>query len=701
MKRWRAVALVMLLAGVLRVWAAWQLPVDADEPVYSRAAQDYAQLLRAGDWAGVLHYAGNPEHPPLVKLMYSLPYLWIQPAFGSSLGLRIDRLIAVGWGVLAAGMLALLDPLAGLLLATDSLVIKYTSQVYLESFPLFAALLAILAARKAAEPGAGRAWWWLSAAGLGAAAAGKYLYGLCGIAILGMGCWPRRRSWRAWIGYAVVSGAVFLLLDPAIWLDPLGRLWRSLAFHAGYAQGSLDVLAAHYPWYQAWLWISAPVPWHPQVFFFPTSDILILGGALLGAAWEWRSRRWAVIWAVFYFVVLLVWPTKWPQYTLGLIPALCLLAATGLRQGWAWLKAFASEWNLVEGVLPQPGKIFWITLAGFLLLLTVGKVGYELALAAARSGWSTVTAEVTPLPSNAVHDLKLGRDGRIAIATDGGVAYWAPDERSPWGEAPQVLTAANSGLPDGRVLAMLQDKAGAWWFGTAGGIARWDGGSGGSAWQKWPVADLGLASATVLCLQQDRSGRIWVGSSAGAAVREGSAWRAVTEPAPGPGKQAVFAIAERAEGEQASLWFGTFNGIVRLDEQSGDWSSPGGPGVGVASLAVDRQGRLWAGTLGNGLWAWDGKAWKNYLSSNSQLPLNTVARLAVDKKGALWIGTSYASQPGGLLARLDGSEWQVFTPANSGYGGGEPSAILAGQDGTLWFGTAVGGLQYYLAGDEK
>ena len=69
-KRRRDLFFIVLLALLLRLWAAWQLPVDADEPVYLQAAYDYAQFIRAGEAASIINYSQNFEHPPLVKLLY-------------------------------------------------------------------------------------------------------------------------------------------------------------------------------------------------------------------------------------------------------------------------------------------------------------------------------------------------------------------------------------------------------------------------------------------------------------------------------------------------------------------------------------------------------------------------------------------------------------------------------------------------------
>ena len=48
--------LVVLIALSLRLYAAFQLPLDFDEPVYLDAAYDYAGLIRAGNFNGVIDY---------------------------------------------------------------------------------------------------------------------------------------------------------------------------------------------------------------------------------------------------------------------------------------------------------------------------------------------------------------------------------------------------------------------------------------------------------------------------------------------------------------------------------------------------------------------------------------------------------------------------------------------------------------------
>jgi len=150
-KRSYSIALVTLLALALRLWAAWQLPLDADEPVYMRAASDYADLMARGDWSGIVNYQGNAEHPPLVKLLYSIPFQLFDPPFGESPELLFNRIVSAVLGTIAVFLLSLIDPLAGLFLAFHSMAIKYTSEVYLEALPLAAIIGSVLALERASK----------------------------------------------------------------------------------------------------------------------------------------------------------------------------------------------------------------------------------------------------------------------------------------------------------------------------------------------------------------------------------------------------------------------------------------------------------------------------------------------------------------------------------------------------------------------
>jgi len=58
-KRNNSIILVVLFALLLRLWAVWQLPMDADEPVYLKAGNDYAEFIKAGDVREIINYEYN------------------------------------------------------------------------------------------------------------------------------------------------------------------------------------------------------------------------------------------------------------------------------------------------------------------------------------------------------------------------------------------------------------------------------------------------------------------------------------------------------------------------------------------------------------------------------------------------------------------------------------------------------------------
>ncbi len=693
LKRWQWIVLVVLIGAIFRVWAAWQLPIDADEPTYLNAGKAYASLIKAGDLEGIINYQVNQEHPPLVKLMDSLPFLFIEPRFGSTTEMMVDRLISVFWGTLAVLLMSIINPLAGFFLATDSMVVKYTSEVYLEALPSFAILLAVYALQRSLKrPGLNRGCWG-SAVAVGAAVAGQYLYGLIGFPLLALFITNKKYRIREVGFYVLAALAVFFLLDPYLWADPINRLSGSLLFHVNYTQGS-DVINASYPWFQAFNWITAMVPWHPQVFFFPTPDLVIFLLALVGIIPLVKKNPWIVVWMVSSFLILLAWPTKWPQYTLVLIPALCLAAAVGLEVPVRWAKEFESTWHWGENVLPHPEKWVWILIAVLVAALGFGKVAYEFQQAQVRANWFQVRSEYSPLLSNKVNDIVVEKNGEIGLATDSGVSFWTRSEFSPWGESQVNFTVANSGLADAQVNRLLQDSPTAWWFGTQNGLNYFDPATG---WRTYRAQDMGLASGQINAMVKDGQGRLWVGTNAGAAVFDGSHWTTYTHENSGLADNAIFSLA--VQSDQAA-WFGHLKGVSRLDLKTGSWttfdiSSYGFHWGGTTDLLVDHLGRVWAATTGSGLSMWDGKEWTNYRASNSGIPQNDISRIYEAPDGTLWMGCTYATEPGGLLVHYDGKDWTTYDPSLTGYSGAQVLSLAMDSAGRLWIGTATQGLDIF------
>lgn len=105
------------------------------------------------------------------------------------------------------------------------------------------------------------------------------------------------------------------------------------------------------------------------------------------------------------------------------------------------------------------------------------------------------------------------------------------------------------------------------------------------------------------------------------------------------------------------------------------------------ALAIDRQNRVWAGTLRNGVSVFDGKSWKNYGLDNG-LVGERVLDLAVSPvDGDVWIATNL----GLTRYRVQKDDWVSYTRAN-GMPSDQIQAIAFDAKGTLYAATQCDGL---------
>lgn len=302
------------------------------------------------------------------------------------------------------------------------------------------------------------------------------------------------------------------------------------------------------------------------------------------------------------------------------------------------------------------------------------------------------------------------------------------------------------GLPSSNVHAVAQTPDGAIWFGSKGGIARFDGVHfqvfrhvGGDP------ASLYRNGTDVLLV--DRRGRLWVaGPDAGVNRYDAATGRFLHwghDPADphSLSSDRVLALAQTGDG---SLWVGTQAGLDRRMPGHAGFAhadaarlgvGPGGFGA-VSALYVDPRGRLWIGCERGVFWRGADGRWHPLLAAGTQRPLLAAhidgdgdeVRIATarglmivgaegvayrfdapamppahvtgsvrDAAGRLWIGTQQGlfvqMQPGGpatpvsdhpvLYGNLPGSwVWQ----------------LMADREGGLWIALREGGVAYLAPG---
>lgn len=695
-KRWWMATGVFAVALLLRLWSAWHLPEDYDEPIYLQAAFDYAQALHEGDLQAIIDYPENPEHPPLVKLFYAFGILAQGPGIQWEQALASSRSISAVLGALASGLVALVDPLAGILVAVQTLLVKYTSQAYLEALPFLASIGAVLALRNSKTNW--DRWFWISAAALGGTAAGKYSYFPIVVVIGYIFLWEKRYSFISGLVYIILAGLTFLALDPYLWSNPTQRLIDSLLFHTQYAQGA-HVAEVGYPWYQPFLWISRSwgYEWHPGVIFYFGFDGLIAIFAAIGLVMAWKRSRWLFIWAISGLMFLLLWPTKWPQYTLVLLPAMCMLAPSAIRLVYHKLREQETYWEWFSTMFPKPSRKFLI-IAGVVVagMLLIGGLN-ALILGLREVGWTDYTKATTGLPSDMVYDLVPLPDGAMAIATERGLAFWHPASGDELYDQWKVFDPSNSPLPGWRVLSLAYEREdGNLWVGTSDGLARFD----FMNWQIILAEDLGLESDQINALAFGSDHRLWVATMSGVAVHSGAGWKSYTTGnAELPG-ESIFTLAIQPGGSGDVLWFGSLDGVSALDTFTGEWHRYTGRDLnlgwgGVSDLLVDSNGGVWVATLGGGISRWNGNQWTVLTTTNSDLPYNSVSEISESPTGEIWLSGTKPDESGGVLVRISGEEWQVYRPFLSGFSGGEVMAVARDATGRMWFATRTAGISIY------
>ncbi|MEW9625891.1 ligand-binding sensor domain-containing protein, partial [Rhodanobacter geophilus] len=164
----------------------------------------------------------------------------------------------------------------------------------------------------------------------------------------------------------------------------------------------------------------------------------------------------------------------------------------------------------------------------------------------------------------------------------------------------------SDGLPSSNVYAVVQDHNGAIWFGTKGGIARYDGVHfrvfRHAANEPGSLYDNGIATLLV-----DKRNRLWAaGLNAGlnrydAATGKFEHWGHDPADPSSLSSDRVWSLAQTPDG---TLWVGTGRGLDRMRPDGHgfehvSYQAPGGKAESfgmVAALYVDAHGQLWLGS---------------------------------------------------------------------------------------------------------
>jgi len=287
------------------------------------------------------------------------------------------------------------------------------------------------------------------------------------------------------------------------------------------------------------------------------------------------------------------------------------------------------------------------------------------------------------LPATFVRAIWEDRDGNLWAGTDGGLARM---ENGGFVSNP----LANSREREW-VRCIYEDTEGNLWVGMNSGLNRLR----NDLFSIYGESE-GLPSDEPTAVYQDHRGRIWIGFHEGGLVQlvDGKPARVYTEKDGLPSNE-IFSIRESRDGD---LLIAARGGASRMHDGhfiNTVWKDPLNRRVAFDFLE-DHTGRQWVATPA-GVVEFEGGRSRIAIAGGSQLNSDPVI-LCETRDGSLWAGTYGAG-----LWRLRNGELRLFTVAD-GLASNQIRSLMEGTDGTLWIGTFGGGLdalrdgRFYHAG---
>lgn len=246
------------------------------------------------------------------------------------------------------------------------------------------------------------------------------------------------------------------------------------------------------------------------------------------------------------------------------------------------------------------------------------------------------------------------------------------------------------GLPDNRVLSLLNSRDGHLWAGTRAGVVRFD----GHRFQVWSRSTHGsFTNDTCRVLAEDRSGRLWVGTEAGLFSLGEEIVQQNLQPQPGDDRRFTAAWGRNVRAllvpRHGPPLAGTERGLC-IQEASGGWPTigefQGDPYPAVCSLGESPDGSLWVGLESQLFRRRSGQAeWEPQFAVPGDFETQCVHTITVSPDGTLYILMGSRAEGLGHLYRLGATGWEQLSkdPVNA-----NGMLLAADSAGAVWFSEA-------------
>ncbi|MBI9072415.1 MAG: PEGA domain-containing protein [Melioribacteraceae bacterium] len=304
--------------------------------------------------------------------------------------------------------------------------------------------------------------------------------------------------------------------------------------------------------------------------------------------------------------------------------------------------------------------------------------------------WVNYSRYNSPLTSHIINDIKIVGENEIWVGTsDNGIASFK-------GNSWSFITKENSLLAGNGINRFDIDSYNNIWACTYSGLSKYN----GSDWQSYSTFNSNLPSNYITDIYFKDNDTVLIGT-------------------------------QRGLVKFYNNKFETLNTI-----------NSGIPADFISAIAIDKQQNLWLGSVGFGVFKFDGENWVTYTMDVDGLPGNAVSDINIDANGTVWVTFISRETKGerGGIAKLENGFWKtlnfelvfpsterikelndgsimfatrsgvvwyrsesnykVFNAGNSGLIRNDITSIEIDSRGTFWFSAMGGGLTKYKLWNE-
>ena len=206
-----------------------------------------------------------------------------------------------------------------------------------------------------------------------------------------------------------------------------------------------------------------------------------------------------------------------------------------------------------------------------------------------------------------------------------------------------------------------------------------------------------IASNNIACLYQDRNGTIWIGhNKVGLSYFHDSFCRFITMKYP-----QCSDITSMMEDKQGNLWLGTDGNGLFVKEKDGNLRKFPIFDSAIIALLEDNKGRVWISSYLNGLFCFENGRLDEF--SSTKLVSNTIWGLQEDRYGKIWLASiealQYLDPKNGKISFLLNSDGEYIHPLKMYYDGGDK--LYVGTLYGLYIIDIVTGKQSQYLGNKK